>query len=77
MRDVSIFSGLSFLKPECHDKDRYPLNTGRKSNVHKAFRGYPEHLLNLLCTFSLRPVSRGSFQHSNQTIIMTYNNLGR
>ena len=33
-------------------------DTGCKLNVHKAFRRRPGRLLNVLCTFSLRPVSR-------------------
>ena len=32
-------------------------DTGRKLNVHKTFRRDPERLLNVLCTFNLRPVS--------------------
>ena len=38
---------------------RYPVETGRKLNVHKTFRRRPERLLNVLCTFNLRPVSTG------------------
>ena len=37
----------------------YPVDTGRKLNVHKTFRRRPGPLLNVLCTFSLRPVSTG------------------
>ena len=46
-----------------------PVDTGRKLNVHKTFRRRPEHktfrrrpghLLNVLCTFNLRPVSTGA-----------------
>ena len=33
--------------------------TGRKLNVHKTFRRRPGRLLNVLCTFNLRPVSTG------------------
>ena len=36
-----------------------PVYTGRKLNVHKAFRRRPGRLLNVLCTFNLRPVSTG------------------
>ena len=36
-----------------------PVDTGRKSNVHKMFRRRPGHLLNVLYTFDLRPVSTG------------------
>ena len=37
----------------------HPLGTGRKLNVHKTFRRRLGGLLNVLCTFNLRPVSRG------------------
>ena len=37
-----------------------PIDTGPKLNVHKAFRGRPGRLLNVLCTFNLRPVSAGA-----------------
>ena len=36
-----------------------PVDTGRKLNVHKTFRRRPGRLLNVLCTFSLRPLSIG------------------
>ena len=36
-----------------------PIDTGRKLNVHKTFRRRPGRLLNVLCTFDLRPVSTG------------------
>ena len=35
-----------------------PADTGRKVNVH-TFRRLPGPLLNVLCTFNLRPVSTG------------------
>ena len=38
-------------------KLRHPLDTARKLNVHKTFRRRPERLLNVLCTFNIRPVS--------------------
>ena len=37
----------------------FSLDTGRKLNVYKTFRRRLGHLLNVLCTFSLRPVSTG------------------
>ena len=37
----------------------HPIDTGRKLNVHKTFR---RRLLNVLCTFNLRPVSTGQFK---------------
>ena len=35
------------------------VDTGRKLNVHKTFRRRPGRLLNVLCTFNLRPVFLG------------------
>ena len=37
-----------------------PVDKGRKLNVHKTFRRRPGRLMNLLCTFNLRPVSTGA-----------------
>ena len=37
----------------------FPIDTGRKLNVNKTFRRRPRRLLNILCTFNLRPVSTG------------------
>ena len=37
-----------------------PVDTGRKLKVHKMFRRRPGRLLNVLCTFNLRPVSTGN-----------------
>ena len=37
-----------------------PVDTERKLNVHKTFRRRPGRLLNVLCTFNLRPVSTGA-----------------
>ena len=34
-----------------------PVDTGRKLNVHKAFRRRPARLLNVSCKFNLHPVS--------------------
>ena len=39
--------------------NRVPVDTERKLNVHKTFRRHPGRFLNVLCTFSLRPVSTG------------------
>ena len=36
-----------------------PVDTGRKLNVHATIRRRPGRLLNVLCTFNLRPVSKG------------------
>ena len=35
--------------------DHYPVDTGRTFNVHKTFRRRPGRLLNVLCTFIVRP----------------------
>ena len=35
------------------------IDTGRKLNVHKTFIRRPGRVLNVLCTFNLRPVSTG------------------
>ena len=40
-------------------KSEYSVDTGRKLNVHKTLRRRPGHLLKVLCTFNLRPVSTG------------------
>ena len=47
------------------DTNCYPQDTGRKLNVHKTFKrclGRLGRLLNVLCTFNLRPVYK---EHSN------------
>ena len=36
-----------------------PLDTWRTLNVHKTFRKRPGHLLNVLCSLKLHPVSKG------------------
>ena len=47
-----------------------PIDTKRKLNVHKTFRRHPGRLLNVLCTFNVRPASTGkrlgSFISSNR-----------
>ena len=37
-----------------------PIDAGRKLNIHKTFRRRPGRLLNVLCTFNVRPVSTGA-----------------
>ena len=39
----------------------HPVDTGRKLYVPKTFRRRPTRLLNVLCTFNLRPVSTGQY----------------
>ena len=55
MENVSQFSVIS----EFFKKTANPVDTGRRLNVHKTFRRGPGRLLNVLCTFNLRPVSTG------------------
>ena len=43
-----------------------PVDTGRKLNVHKTFRRHPGRLLNVLCTFNLRPVSMGVWKKAHK-----------
>ena len=53
----------------------YPVDTGRKLNVHKTFRRRPGRLLNVLCTFNLRPVSTGQYfdlSHQGRMWILTW-----
>ena len=42
-----------------YDTKTKPTDTGRKLNIHKTFRRRSGRLLNILCTFTLRPVSMG------------------
>ena len=42
---------------EKNDDRIIPVDTERKLNVHKTFRRRRGRLLNVLCTFNLRPVS--------------------
>ena len=37
----------------------FPVDAGRKLNVHKTFRRRSGRLVNVSCTFNLRPVSTG------------------
>ena len=53
------FSLRTFKWLEPYLKKSYPIDTGRKLNVDKTFRRRPGRLLNVLCTFNLRTVSKG------------------
>ena len=37
----------------------FPVDTRGKLNIHKTYSRRPERLLNVFCTFNLRPVSTG------------------
>ena len=50
---------FTFLEPN-------PLGLRLKLNVHKTFRRRPERLLNVLCTFNLRLISRRNFFENSQ-----------
>ena len=58
LEDTFLASGAS-RTVNIDEKDS-PVDTGRKLNVHKTFRRRPGRLLNVLCTFNLRPESTGS-----------------
>ena len=51
---IDLFSVLMIFHKKCSALD--PIYTGRKLNVNKTFR---RRLVNVLCKFNLRPVSRG------------------
>ena len=51
-----------------------PIDTERKLNVHKTFRRRPGHLLNVLCTFNLRPVSTGKHGQGIRKVMKTLEN---
>ena len=48
------------------------MDAGRKLNEHKTFGKRPGHLKNALCTFNLRPLSRGT---NNINVILDQNHL--
>ena len=64
---ASIFSEENLQTTASENEQMYlnivfvfdPADTGRKLNVHKTFRRRSGRLLNVLCTFNLRPVSTG------------------
>ena len=67
MSFISVFLKAYRLNVKCSKKQVYsqaarrnPLDKGCKLNVHKMSRGCPGRLQNVLCTFSLRPMSRGN-----------------
>ena len=58
-RAPSLFFEITcFLQP-LRRTTNYPVDIGRKLNVHKTFRRRPGRLLNVLCTFNLRLCLRG------------------
>ena len=50
------------------------VDTGHKLNVHMRFRRRPGRFLNVLCLFSLRPVSTGADKPQNQLNFLNTNN---
>ena len=50
----------------------YPVGIGRKLNVRKTFRTRLGRLLNVLCTFSLRPVSTGYVEYTRCPVYSVY-----
>ena len=60
--NVGDFLNMSIYKPNYQFilcTSYFPVETGRKLNVHETFRRRPGRLLNVLYTFNLRPVSTG------------------
>ena len=55
-----LLDDFNYTYRKGHSFDDAPLDTGRKSNLHITFRRRPGRLLNVLCTFNLCPVSRGT-----------------
>ena len=53
-----------------------PVDAGRKLNAHKTFRRRPGHLLNVLCTFNLHPVSTGKTLKTDFYLPSTIYNSG-
>ena len=50
----------------------FPVGTGLKLNAYKTFRRRPGRLLNVLSTFSLRPVSKGFNPKAYQMYVTSY-----
>ena len=82
----SIFDGPSYAKSKKIRPIRVvvkisnnPVDTVRKLNEHKTFRRRPGRLLNVLCTFNLRPVSTGkvkeTFAERNFGSFVVFNTL--
>ena len=46
-------------------KSSHPVDTGRNLNVHNTFRKRLQHLLKVLYTFNLRPVSTGQLDFNS------------
>ena len=49
--------------------EMFPVGTGRKLNIRKTLRRRPRRLLNVLCTFNLRPVSAGFLLVLSEAVI--------
>ena len=48
-------------------KRGFPVDTGHKLNIHKTFRRRSGRLLNVLCTFNLRPASTELLSYQKKT----------
>ena len=59
---MSLGNYQSLLYQIFQNSKPFPVDTGRKLNVHEMFRRRPGRPLNVLCTFNLRPVSTGLFE---------------
>ena len=61
-----VFQLLSDIIITLNNELSNSIYTGRKLNVPKTFRRRPGRLLNFLCTFNVRPVSREIISYSGQ-----------
>ena len=64
-----------FIKVPAHFEINFPVDTGRKLNVHITFRRRLGRLLNVSCAFSLRPVSTGFVAFCNKIVIAFCNKV--
>ena len=62
MKLASVFLSFIFISSA-------PVDTERK--LHKTFRRRPGHLLNVSCTFNLRPVSTGAVKSYSKSTRVT------
>ena len=65
--DLSYFKDSIEIFHRCAPQLK-SLDKGRKSNVQKTFRRLQGRLLNILCAFNLRPVSRGKSLRSLRSL---------
>ena len=67
---------LDVIHPPSRCTSLVSVDTGGKLNVHKTFIRRPGRLLNVLCTFNLRPVSTEAFVKNRNKYINRLLNEG-